>query len=96
MGLANLNTCAWVGAFSAAQNTKAPEQLIPNPGAAKQNLSLLWVSCGDKDRLMYNSQRVHTYLKEKDVPHIWQVELGAHEFAVWKNDLYLFAQRIFR
>jgi hypothetical protein len=24
------------------------------------------------------------------------VDAGAHDFAVWSNDLYLFAQRIFR
>ena len=27
---------------------------------------------------------------------IWHVDSGGHNFPVWKNDLYLFAQRIFR
>ena len=96
IGLGHLDTFAWVGAFSAAQNTKPPAQLIPNPGQAKQKLNLLWVSCGDQDRLMYISQRLHTYLTDKDVPHVWQVDSGGHDFSVWKNDLYLFSQRIFR
>jgi enterochelin esterase-like enzyme len=30
-GLGNLDTFAWVGGFSAAPNTKPPEQLVPNP-----------------------------------------------------------------
>jgi len=95
-GLGHLDTFAWVGAFSAAPNTKAPEQLVPNPKEATEKLKLLWISCGDKDGLISISQGVHRYLKEKGVPHVWHVEPGAHDFQVWKNDLYLFSQRIFR
>jgi enterochelin esterase-like enzyme len=95
-GLGNLNTFAWIGAFSAAPNTKPPEQLVPNPKETTEKLKLLWISCGDKDGLIFISQGVHRYLKEKGVPHIWHVETGGHDFNVWKNDLYLFSQRIFR
>jgi enterochelin esterase-like enzyme len=59
-------------------------------------LKLLWISCGDKDGLIYISQRTHAYLKENNVPHIWQVDSGRHEFPVWRKDLYQFAQLIFR
>ena len=69
---------------------------MPDPAAAKAKLKLLWVSCGNKDGLLRISQGVHAYLKEKNVPHIWHVEPGFHDFKVWKNDLYLFSQRIFR
>ncbi len=95
-GLGHLDTFAWVGAFSAAPNTKAPGQLVPDPAAAAQELRLLWISCGDQDGLIDISQRLHAYLKERNVPHIWHVDSGAHTWPVWKNDLYLFAQRIFR
>jgi enterochelin esterase-like enzyme len=95
-GLGHLDTFAWIGAFSAAPNTKAPEELVPNPAEAARMLKLLWISCGDKDGLIFVSQRTHRYLKEKSVPHVWHVEPGGHDFGVWKNDLYLFAQRIFR
>jgi len=95
-GLGNLGTFAWIGGFSSAPNTKTPEELVPDPNEAKQKLKLLWISCGDKDGLISISQSVHAYLKEKNVSHIWHVDSGAHEFAVWKNDLYLFSQRIFR
>ena len=33
---------------------------------------------------------------QKGVPHIWHVDSGKHDLQVWKNDLYLFSQRIFR
>ncbi len=95
-GLAHLDTFAWVGAFSAAPNTKRPAELVPDPAKAKEKLKLLWVACGKKDGLLWVSQGVHAYLKEKDVPHVWHVDGNAHDPTEWKNNLYLFAQRIFR
>ena len=67
-----------------------------DPAKAAAGLKLLWISCGDRDGLIYISQRTHAYLKEKNVPHLWHLDSGGHDFAVWKNDLYQFAQRIFR
>jgi enterochelin esterase-like enzyme len=95
-GLAHLDLFPWIGGFSSAPNTNPPEQLVPDPAKAIAQLKLLWISCGDRDGLIYISQRTHAYLKAKNVPHIWHLDSGAHEFAVWRNDLYLFAQRIFR
>lgn len=57
---------------------------------------MLWISCGDKDGLIEISQKLRAYLKEKGVPHTWHVDSGGHTFPVWKNDLPLFSQRIFR
>ena len=95
-GLAHLDTFAWVGGFSSAPNTKPPEQLVPDPAAATRQLKLLWLGCGNKDGLIRISQGVHTYLKEKEVPHLWHVDGNAHDPTEWKNNLYLFVQRIFR
>jgi enterochelin esterase-like enzyme len=94
-GLNNVDTFAWVGGFSSAPNTKPPASLIKEPADARK-LRLLWVSCGDKDGLMKISQGVHKMLEEKEVPHVWHVDAGAHTFLVWKNDLYLFSQLLFR
>jgi enterochelin esterase-like enzyme len=95
-GLTHLETFAWIGGFSSAPNTKPPAELVAEPSKTTQMLKLLWISCGDHDGLIYISQRTHRYLKEKNVPHIWHVDSGVHDFHVWKNDLYLLAQRIFR
>ena len=95
-GLGHLDTFAWVGAFSAAPNTKAPEQLVPDPESAARQLKLLYLSCGNKDGLISISQRVHVYLKDKNIPHIWHVDSNAHDATHWRNALYFFAQRIFR
>lgn len=95
-GLAHLDTFAWVGGFSSAPNTKPPEQLVPDPAAAAQKLKLLWLSCGNKDGLIRISQGVHAYLKKNQVPHIWHVDGYGHDATHWKNNLWLFAQRIFK
>jgi enterochelin esterase-like enzyme len=95
-GLGHLDTFAWVGAFSPAPNTKSPAQLVPDPAAAAQKLKLLWLSCGNKDGLIRISQGVHAYLKEKNVPHVWHVDSNAHDTPEWRNNLYLFSQRVFR
>ena len=95
-GLAHLDTFAWVGGFSSAPNTKQPADLIPDAARAKQQLKLLWLSCGNKDGLIGISQGVHAYLKEHDVPHVWNVDANAHDPTHWRNNLYHFLQRIFR
>jgi enterochelin esterase-like enzyme len=95
-GLAHLDTFAWIGGFSSAPNTKPAEELVPDPAIARDKLKLLWVACGNKDGLIRISQNVHAYLKAKDVPHVWHVDGNAHDPTEWKNNLYLFAQHIFR
>ena len=95
-GLGHLDTFAWIGAFSAVPNTKRPAELVPDPAKAQEKLKLLWIACGKKDGLIRISQGVHAYLKEKEVPHVWHVDGNAHDPTEWRNNLYLFAQRIFR
>lgn len=94
-GLGNINKFAWVGAFSSAPNTKEPQQLLPNPQKAKE-LKLLFISCGDQDGLMPFSKRTSDYLKKNKIPHIFYIEPGGHDFKVWKNDLYIFSQLLFK
>jgi enterochelin esterase-like enzyme len=95
-GLGNLDKFAWVGGFSSAPNTKRPKELVPDPEAAKNKLKLLWISCGDNDGLITFSKRTHDYLYEKNVPHIYYIEPGVHDFKVWKNGLYMFSQFLFK
>ncbi|MEI3790771.1 MULTISPECIES: alpha/beta hydrolase [unclassified Chryseobacterium] len=94
-GLGNIDKFAWVGGFSSAPNTKEPQQLLPDPAKAKE-LKLLWISCGDQDRLMSFSKRTSDYLTQNNIPHIFYVEPGGHDFKVWKNDLYIFSQLLFK
>lgn len=95
-GLGNLDTFAWIGGFSSAPNTKTPDKLLPDPETAKKKLKLLWISCGDKDGLITFSRRTHEYLFRNNVPHIYYIEPGVHDFNVWKNGLYMFSQLLFK
>jgi len=95
-GLGHLDTFAWVAGFSAAPNTRAPSELVPDAALAQKKLKLLYISCGNKDGLISISQGVHTYLKQHDVPHIWNVDDHGHDRETWASNLYYFAQRIFR
>jgi enterochelin esterase-like enzyme len=95
-GLGNPDEFAWVGGFSSAPNLKAPELLVPNPEETKKKLKLLWISCGDNDGLISFSQRTHDYLVANSVPHIFYIEPGIHDFKVWKNDLFMFSQLLFK
>ena len=95
-GLGNLDKFAWVGGFSSAPNTKSPEELIPQPDKTQEKLKALWISCGDQDRLINFSERLHYFLDENNVDHIYQViPDGHHDFSVWKKDLYEFSQILF-
>lgn len=95
-GLGHLDTFAWVGAFSSAPNTRPPAELVPDPAAAKEKLKLLVLTCGNKDGLFNISKGVHSYLKEKDVPHVWHVDGQGHDPTHWANALHYFSQKIFR
>ncbi len=95
-GLGNLDQFAWIGGFSSAPNTKAPELLVPNPAVAKEKIKLLYLSCGASDGLIGFSYRLHDYLKKSNVPHIYFIEPGVHDFKVWKNGLFMFSQLLFK
>ena len=95
-GLGHPETFAWIGSFSAAPNTKRPEELLPDPGEVKRKVKLIWISCGDDDGLLVFSQRTHEYLQAHDVPHIYYIQPGVHDFNVWKNSLYMFSQLLFK
>jgi enterochelin esterase-like enzyme len=96
-GLGNLDKFAWIGGFSSAPNTKTPQELFPSIENAKEKINLLWLSCGDKDNLINFSERIHEFLLQNQVPHIYQViPNGFHDFKVWKQNLYMFVQLLFK
>lgn len=95
-GLAHLDTFAWVGGFSAAPNTKPSDELLPDAAAARRQLALLYLSCGNKDGLINVSQAVHRALKQRDIPHVWNVDEHGHDRESWAENLHHFAQRLFR
>jgi len=95
-GLGHIDTFAWVGGFSSAPNTKSSAELVPDPAAVRERLKLLYLSSGNKDGLIGVSQGVHVYLKQQNIPHMWNVDDHIHDRETWASNLYYFVQRIFR
>lgn len=96
IGLTNLDTFSWIGAFSAAPNTKEPEELLKEPEKIARDLNLLWLSCGEGDELLHVSENFYKSLTEKGVPHIWYLDEGGHVPSVWSSGLYHFSSRVFK
>lgn len=95
-GLGNLDKFEWIGGFSSAPNTKQPEALIPDVDKAGKSIRLLWISCGTEDSLLPISERTVAYLTKSNIPHVYYKAPGAHDFQVWKKDLYNFSQLVFK
>lgn len=95
-GLGHLDTFAWVGGFSAAPTTRPPEELVRDPAALREQLRLLYLSCGSRDGLIRASQRLHRTLRDRGVPHLWNVDEHGHDAAAWASNLHHFSQRLFR
>lgn len=102
IGMYNIGKFAYVGGFSSAPNTNMfggmnnNVEFTPDLKAAKEDLKLIWVACGNKDGLIRVSQGVHKYLKGKGVQHVWHVDSNAHDNTEWDNNLYLFSQHLFK
>jgi enterochelin esterase-like enzyme len=97
IGLKHLDQFAWIAAFSGAAGRGGSfDTLIPDPDALGK-LRLFWISSGDKDNFASGPTKLlHEFLDEKKVAHIYHADSGAHEWPVWKNDLYLVSQKLFR
>jgi enterochelin esterase-like enzyme len=97
IGLKHLDQFAWIAAFSGAAGRGGSfDNLISDPKALG-SLHLFWISSGDKDSFASGATKsLHDFLDEKKVAHIYHVDSGAHEWPVWKNDLYLVSQKLFR
>jgi enterochelin esterase-like enzyme len=95
LGLKHLDTFGSVGGFSSAIFGNQAD-LLTEASKSTKPLRLLWVSCGDTDTLLNASKNLHTGLEEKHISHVWHIDSGGHTWPVWKNDLYLFSQKLFR
>ena len=97
IGLRNPDRLAYLGAFSSAPNTKPHDELFPTGAAPEPPLKVFYLACGDRDALIWRSQSLHAYLKEKSIPHVWHVHPNAgHDGECWKRDLYHFVPLLFR
>lgn len=95
-GLGHLDTFNWVAGFSAAPNTRAAGVLAADAALARGKLQLLYLSCGNQDGLIEGSQAFHRALRQQGVAHVWNVDGYGHDRESWAENLFQFAQRVFR
>lgn len=94
-GLKYLEYFSYIGAFSSAPNTKPPHVLFAKKEKILSDLKVLWLSCADKDDLLYVSEELHEYCTKENIPHTWYLNSGEHDFVFWKDCLHKFLQEIF-
>jgi enterochelin esterase-like enzyme len=96
-GLNNLDTFAWVGAFSSGGMPDEFEKDFPGLDAkANQQLRLLWIACGTEDRLITVNRNLREWLKTKGVQHTDIETPGMHTWMVWRRNLAEFVGLLFR
>jgi enterochelin esterase-like enzyme len=103
IGPTHADTFAYLGVFSAGIGQRPGAAPAPNPADAypdaqtlNSKLKVFFVSCADKDPGLAGAKKFDQTLTDKGIHHTWHDDKGAHEWPVWKNDLYLFAQQLFK
>jgi len=100
IGLTNLDRFAWVGEFSGVFNAfdvnTAYGGVFRDPTAVNGKLRLLWLGCGEGDRLFAGDLALHQALEKAGVRHTWFPCAGTHEWQAWRKCLFAFAPLLFR
>ena len=97
IGLNELDTFAWVGAFSAG--VPGPEQVeaaMRDVDKTNEQLELLWIACGEDDFLLEENKKFIAILEERGIDHEWHLTEGGHSWPVWRGYLADFAPLLFR
>jgi enterochelin esterase-like enzyme len=86
------------GWFQTENNTNDDfEYLKKNVDGFKANNKLLWIAMGGKEDIAYkNCQNMLGKLDGLGVKYTYSEYPGGHTWPVWRNDLYKFAQLLFR
>ncbi len=97
VGLKNLDSFAWVGAFSAAANPKLHGPLLATSSAKiNASLKLFWIAIGEDDFLLQANKEFTGDLKAKGIKHEFYLTEGPHTWWVWHRYLRDFSQRLFK
>ncbi|MHC4170349.1 MAG: alpha/beta hydrolase-fold protein [Planctomycetota bacterium] len=97
VGLGNLDTFGWVGAFSSAiPRNEEVKKLLAEPKSINDKLNLLWIGCGRKDFLFDANQKFFGRLKADGIEHVAHISDGGHDWRIWRRYLSEFVPLLFR
>jgi enterochelin esterase family protein len=96
-GLNNLDSFAWVGAFSSGglpSNFQADFPALDKESSSR--LRLLWIACGVDDDLIYANRDLKRWLGAKEIRYSDIETPGVHSWLVWRRNVADFAALLFR
>jgi enterochelin esterase-like enzyme len=105
VGINNTDLFSYLGVFSSGwilplQNDLADKQndfMKKNLDKIKNNLKLLWIGIGGKEDIAYNNcQRMISRFNEMNLNYTYSDYPGGHAWPVWRNNLFNFAQLLFK
>ncbi len=98
VGLNNLDTFSYIGAFSSGGIPGSPETAFQKFSAEEANrrLKLLWIVCGKEDGLIGMNRGLDKWLTEKQAKHTYLEVPGRHTWMVWRRNLAEFSSMIFK
>ncbi|MBL7707468.1 MAG: esterase [Chitinophagaceae bacterium] len=103
-GIKNTDHFAYLGVFSSGWWANQPALSNPqyefmknNASVINNNLKQLWIAMGGKEDIAYNNcQIMLAKFKELNIAHTYTEYPGGHTWPVWRNNLYNFAQLLFK
>jgi enterochelin esterase-like enzyme len=107
VGLASLDTFAWIAEFSSGIFGGVPgygkfdiEKIAPgfysDPAAVNRELKLFYMSCGTEDPRMPFQKKALEDFQNHRIKVTFAAFPGAHEWKVWRHSLADLALRLFR
>ena len=103
-GMKNTNMFAYLGVFSSGWFANRPELSNPQYDFMKANattinsdLKSFWIAMGGKEDIAYNNCKIMlAKFDEMGVKYSYSEYPGGHTWPVWRNNLYNFAQLLFK
>jgi enterochelin esterase-like enzyme len=88
------NVFGYTGAFSSAPTLPLTPEQMKLPDEYMES-TFIMICCGEQDGLIAQSVNYNKWLVDNGVRTAYYTIPGGHDFGVWKNGLYYFAQCIF-
>jgi enterochelin esterase-like enzyme len=103
-GIKNNQLFSYLGVFSSGWWSNQPALYEPqyefmknNAATINSNLKRLWIAMGGKEDIAYNNCRTMlSKFDEMNIKYQYSEYPGGHTWPVWRNNLYNFAQVLFR
>ncbi len=99
IGLNNLDTFHYLGAFSAAARGNPEEafkDFFADPKTDNKKLKVFYIACGKTDTLFAPSQALSDALTKHEIKHEFAPSEEGHVWRNWRNYLTDFAPKLFR